>query len=84
MNEFILAGEGTAEEAVNALGFGIYRTKQMVELVQWMHDYNAKADDSKKIYFYGNDMQRYDHSKKRLLDYYETVNGEVAKNMPNS
>ncbi|MEQ6354775.1 erythromycin esterase family protein [Lysinibacillus sp. M3] len=79
INQFILNGTGTAEEAVKALDYGIYKTEQMIEFVQWMHDYNMTANEKDKIYFYGNDMQRYDYSKKGLLDYYEVVNSEGAK-----
>ncbi len=78
INQFILTGAGTAEEAVKALDYGIYKTDQMIEFVQWMHDYNMTADENNKVYFYGNDMQRYDYSKKGLLDYYEIVNSEEA------
>ena len=35
--------------------------------------------EEEKIYFYGNDMQRYDYSKKGLLDYYEVVNMDAAE-----
>lgn len=79
INQFILDGTGTAEEAVKALDYGIYKTEQMIEFVQWMHDYNMAASEKDKIYFYGNDMQRYDDSKKGLLNYYEVVNSEGAK-----
>ncbi|MCH7322952.1 erythromycin esterase family protein [Solibacillus sp. MA9] len=79
INQFILTGNGTAEEAVNTLDYQIYRTEQMIELVQWMHDYNRTVDENEKIYFYGNDMQRYDYSKKGLLDYYKEVNSDVVK-----
>lgn len=79
INQFILDGNGTAEEAVNALDYSIYKTEQMINLVQWMHDYNATASDDEKVYFYGNDMQRYDYSKKGLLDYYEVVNKGVEQ-----
>ena len=79
INQFILDGNGTAEEAVNALDYSIYKTEQMIDLVQWMHDYNATASDDEKIYFYGNDMQRYDYSKKGLLDYYEVVNKDAEQ-----
>ena len=40
--------------------------------------------DDEKVYFYGNDMQRYDYSKKGLLDYYEVVNKDEANNMQHS
>lgn len=79
INQFILTGNGTAKDAVNALDYGIYRTEQMVALVQWMHDYNKTVDENDKVYFYGNDMQRYDYSKKGLLDYYEEVNSVMGK-----
>lgn len=79
INQFILTGSGTAEEAVHALDYSIYRTEQMIEFVQWMHDYNLTVGEREKIYFYGNDMQRYDYSKKGLLAYYEIVNENAAK-----
>lgn len=79
INQFILNGMGTAEEAVNALDYGIYRTEQMIDLVQWMHDYNARVSEDEKVYFYGNDMQRYDYSKKGLLDYYKVVHFDKAE-----
>lgn len=79
INQFILNGTGTAKEAVNSLDYSIYKTEQMVDLVQWMHDYNSKVDDEEKVYFYGNDMQRYDFSKKGLLDFYHIVDEEAAQ-----
>lgn len=79
INQFILDGKGTAEEAVNALDYSIYKTEQMIDLVQWLHDYNTTASNDEKIYFYGNDMQRYDYSKKGLLDYYEVVNKDAEQ-----
>nr|WP_232337018.1 erythromycin esterase family protein [Lysinibacillus timonensis] len=79
INQFILNDIGSAKEVVYALDYNIYKTEQMIDLVQWMHDYNLTASDNEKIYFYGNDMQRYDDSKQGLLDYYEVVNIEAAK-----
>lgn len=79
INQFILDGKGTAEEAVNALDYNIYKTEQMNDLVQWMYDYNAEASEDKKVYFYGNDMQRYDYSKKGLLNFYEVVNKDAGQ-----
>lgn len=79
INQFILEGKGSAEEAVNALDYSIYKTEQMIDLVQWMHDYNTTASSDEKLYFYGNDMQRYDYSKKGLLDYYEVVNKDAKQ-----
>ena len=51
INQFILNGNDTAEEAVNALDYGIYKTEQMMELVQWMHDYNATVERGREGLF---------------------------------
>ena len=71
VNEYISGGEGTARNAVEQLGFAIYRTKEMEQLVQWMHDYNEQTSEDKKIKFYGFDMQRYDNSKVILFQFLE-------------
>src|SRR5699024_12653373 len=52
----------------------------MLNLVEWMHDYNESVDIGEKVRFYGNDMQRYDESKDRLLAYFELVDHEAAQN----
>lgn len=79
INKYILNGEGTAETAVKTLDYNIYKTEQMINLVQWMRDYNDTVKEDEKIHFYGNDMQRYDFSKKELLNYYAVVNTAAAK-----
>lgn len=68
VNRYIHGGEGTAQEAVAAIGFPIYRTEQMEQLVSWMRDYNATASEEDQLCFYGFDMQRYEHNYKYLLD----------------
>lgn len=79
INDFIINGKGTAKEAVESLDYGIYRTKQMIDLIEWMHNYNQTASNHEKIYFYGNDMQRYDYNKLGLLDYYSTIHPEKSE-----
>jgi len=83
INKYIVNGEGTAEAAVNSLDYRIYKTEQMIDLVQWMHDFNKSVREDEKIRFYGNDMQRYDFSKMELLDFYAVVNKDAAKKYAN-
>lgn len=80
INDFILHGEGTAKEAVYALDYGIYKTEQMIDLVEWLKEYNETVDESEKVYFYGNDMQRFDYNKQSLLAYFDVVNKEASEN----
>ena len=68
VNRYIHGGDGTAQETVAAIGFPIYKTEQMEQLVSWMHDYNKTAKDGQDLCFYGFDMQRYEYNYKYLLD----------------
>ena len=68
VNRYINGGEGTAKDAAQAIGFAIYRTEQMEELITWMREYNASAPKSDKLRFYGFDMQRVEYNHKYLLE----------------
>ena len=58
VNRYIHGGPGTAEDAAASIGFTIYRTDEMVELIEWMHDYNETAAPGDDLRFYGFDMQQ--------------------------
>lgn len=77
-NRYILYSEGTAEAAVAKLGFQIYRTDQMLELVEWMHDYNLQAAEGDKVRIYGFDMQRDFESAYLISDFYSLIDTEKA------
>lgn len=67
VNAYIHGGDGTAEQAASEIGFAIYRTKEMAELIEWMREFNTDRDPADRIRFYGYDMQRYDNSKEDLF-----------------
>ena len=60
VNRYIHGGNGTAQEAAAAIGFTIYRTEQIAQLIAWMREYNATAGDGDDLCFYGFDMQNID------------------------
>lgn len=68
VNAYLQTGEGTPETAAAEIGFAIYKTEEMVALLQWMREYNADKDADDQIRFYGFDMQRYDNNKSGLFD----------------
>ena len=72
-NEYIQGGEGSAEEVTKMLGYRIYRTDSMCELVQWMHDYNVTADEEDKVRLYGMDIQRGCFNAELIEDFYAVV-----------
>lgn len=70
VNQYIHGGEGTAKDAVDKLSFTIYHTQQMVDLIQWMHDYNETAEESEQLNFYGFDMQNCEYTILFLKDFF--------------
>ncbi|PPA83594.1 erythromycin esterase [Brevibacillus laterosporus] len=78
VNEYILGGNGTAQDAAKAIGFTIYNTQEMATLLSWMRSYNEHRDAKDKIHFYGFDMQRYDHNKNGLFSYLKKVDPTLA------
>lgn len=53
VNRYIHGGEGTAQEAAAAIGFSIYRTEEMAELISYMRQYNESALEGEDLRFYG-------------------------------
>lgn len=68
VNRYIHGGDGTAKEAAEALGFAIYRTQEMAELISYMRRYNEGAAIGKDLRFYGCDMQRIAYSFEFLIE----------------
>lgn len=62
VNRYIHGGEGTAQESAEAIGFTIYRTDEMAELISYMKQYNESAEEGEELRFYGFDMQRTSYS----------------------
>ncbi|MEU8363645.1 erythromycin esterase family protein [Nonomuraea sp. NPDC048882] len=77
--DYVMGGEGSAEDAAKALGFDLYRTRETADLIKWIHDHNAAAPDRDKIRLYGFDMQRYDRNKERLLRYLAKVDPALRR-----
>ncbi|HRU96330.1 MAG TPA: erythromycin esterase family protein [Ruminococcus sp.] len=69
-NEYINGGEGTAEEVTKKLGYRIYHTDEMCELVEWMHDYNETAAEDDKVRLYGADIQNDMCNVQLIKDFY--------------
>lgn len=81
VNEYIHGGAGTAQEAAAELGFGLYRTDEMADLIEWLRMYNETVKENEQICFYGFDMQRYDNNKEILLSYLSKVDEESRQEL---
>lgn len=78
VNRYIHGGDGRARDAAAAIGFAIYRTQEMEDLLSWMRDYNQSADKGEDLRFYGFDMQRVDHNYRYLLEAAQNAGVETS------
>ena len=68
VNRYIHGNDSTAAEAVSAIGFAIYCTDEMENLIEWMRSYNASVTQGEVLRFYGFDMEQYAYSYRYLLE----------------
>ena len=57
VDRYIKTGRGTAQQAVTSLGFWTWNTPEVLDLVQWMRNYNAAPGKHPILSFAGFDMQ---------------------------
>ncbi len=79
VNRYIHGGEGTVKEATEALGFTIYKTNEMGNLIEWMRSFNETAQEGNDLRFYGFDMQRTDYNRQYLLEAAKAMNLDTSK-----
>ena len=68
IDRYIHGEGGTAEEALSATGFAIYRTEEMKDLLEWMRSYNTSCAEGEDLRFYGFDMGQRSRSYGYLLE----------------
>lgn len=78
VDNYINSGEGSAEEAASEIGFAIYRTQEMVDLIEWMRSYNETVSLEKTLHFYGMDVQRFDNNKEYLFSVLDQSVSELS------
>ena len=88
VNRYIHGGSDTSQgavasigcdEATAAIGFTIYRTDEMANLVAWMRAYNETAAPGEDLRFYGFDMQRGAHNLAYLIEACKNHGVDVAR-----
>ncbi|TVZ57038.1 erythromycin esterase [Lutibacter sp. Hel_I_33_5] len=57
INEWISGGKGDIKTIANNFNIGFWYTKEIVNLLQWMRNYNLNKAKENQIRFYGMDIQ---------------------------
>jgi erythromycin esterase len=57
INKYVLTGEGDAKEALSRNGYWVWQSQEVLDLIEWMKNYNKGKSADQMIQFYGYDMQ---------------------------
>jgi erythromycin esterase len=73
VNRYVLTGEGDPARALAGLDSWAWNTEEVLELIHWMRRYNANPQHTRKVRFYGFDMQFAPRAARVTLDYLRRV-----------
>ena len=79
INEYVLTGKGDAAKALAGIYFWTWDTQEVLAMIEWMRSYNADPRHTRKVKFYGFDMQTAPRAAKVLLTYLRRVDPAQAE-----
>ncbi|MDC3195216.1 erythromycin esterase family protein [Flavobacteriaceae bacterium] len=68
INEWISGGKGNAETIAKNFSIGFWYCKEVVDLLEWMRNYNLNKPQEEQIRFYGMDIQNVKDINKEIRD----------------
>jgi erythromycin esterase len=81
INKYVLTGEGNAKEALSKNGYWVWQSQEVLDLIEWMKNYNKGKTSNQKIKFYGYDMQDATSCVVWLENYLSNNNPGFNKNL---
>ena len=75
VNDYVLGGDADPSPG---LGFLWWKTEEMFALLRWMRQYNQDPAHTRKLKFYGFDMQLPGLAESNVLDYLRRVDPEAV------
>ena len=69
INEWISGGKGDIKTIAKHFNIGFWKTKEVVNLLQWMRDYNSDKSKENQIRFYGMDIQSGKNINQEIRDF---------------
>jgi erythromycin esterase len=79
INEYVLTGKGDPAKALAGIYFWTWDTEEALEMIQWMRRYNADPKHTRKVKFYGFDMQSAARAAKVTMSYLRKVDPQRAE-----
>ena len=73
INDYVLFGIGTKEKALASQGFWTWDTEEVLEMIEWIRNYNISVPLKDRVRFIGIDIQVLSKSKKEVEEYLSKV-----------
>jgi erythromycin esterase len=74
INKYVSEGIGTKDSVLSNLGFKLWHTEELWELIEWVKNFNNGKSATDKIIFLGNDLQNMESTAKSILDFIAIYN----------
>jgi erythromycin esterase len=78
INDYVLSGEGNVKELLAGLQYWPWNTQEMLDLIEWIRDYNAQRGGAPPVRFSGFDMQNAKLALNDLHSYLQMVDPDAA------
>ena len=79
INDYVLTGQGDPGKALAGVYFWTWDTEEVRTMIEWMRSYNADPRHTRKVKFYGFDMQFAPRAAKVTLAYLRKVDPPQAE-----
>ena len=81
INEWISGGQGDMKTIAKNFNTGFWYTKEIVNLLHWMREYNKGKSKEEQILFYGMDIQIGKNLNQEIREFVDRNNISIAENL---
>jgi len=78
LDHYVMTGEGNAADLLSRLHFWTWNTQEVLDMIEWMRDWNATASEAHKVHFLGFDMQYPGNAMDSIEAYVARVDPDAA------
>ena len=79
INNYVLTGQGDSAKALAGIYFWTWDTEEVRTMIESMRSYNADPNHTRKVRFYGFDMQLPARAARGVHEYLQRVDPDAAK-----
>ncbi len=76
INEYVHTGKGDPAQLLAGLCFWTWNTQEVLDMILWMRAYNEQEGNTRKVSFFGCDMQAFHIAMDNVLAYLQKVDPE--------